>query len=136
VVGPATNSFPTPFKTVTDAITNQCASKLSVAVDSSGRTGSHRVATAIRGWKICSEPKLITSQGLFQSSRLAAQVTMCGWRRGTSTEAKPGRSLHVWTRDVRRSSFRQKNPDSSIETRPRRVRGRSFSIQWMQQRRA
>ena len=30
---------------------------------------------------------------------------------------------------VRWSSFRQKNPDPSIETRPRRARGRSFSIQ-------
>src|SRR5688572_24123588 len=33
---------------------------------------------------------------------------MCGWSRSTSTEAKPGWSLHVWTRNVRWSSFSHK----------------------------
>ena len=72
------------------------------------------VTTVIRGWRTCSEPKFITSQGLFQSSRFAAQVTMCGWRRSTSTEAKPGWSLHVWTRECAGLRFARKirNPQS------------------------
>ncbi len=128
VVGRPTKWFPRPFKTVAHAITNQTRQQAQCGCGFFRLDRIAPVTTVIRGWRTCSEPKFITSQGLFQSSRFAAQVTMCGWQPKHKYRGQARMVVARLDSGVRWSSFRQKNPDSSIETRPRRARGRSFSI--------
>ncbi len=98
-----------------------------MAVDSSDWTESHRlqqlfVAGQLLGAEIHNISRIVPE---FQIRSAGDDVWM------EPKHKYRGQARMVVARldsGVRWSSFRQKNPDSSIETRPRRARGRSFSI--------